>query len=328
MDRTTEHGRGRGFDELRDNRPGVPMAAEPPVDTGAHWGTPSRQQQRKPHPHSEQRDELTPVFGTGPAPRLASGALRRLAYRLPEHQARRWLLLLAADRVDVMEHRLPELATGRSWGQLAEQVRANPVGMLTLAFGVGFMLERTRLVSGMGGLLLGAVLPDDGPGRAPDVARTEADEQLLAWLNDAYAMERAQLPILKNHANDARRLPDVRKRDLQHLEETEQHARDVRRCIEYFGEKPSATKKLIGRVTGTMNSVATEPFSDEVLKNFLTDYATEHFEIACYRALVVAANAAGHPKIAAVCEQILQEEEAMAAWIEKNLSTAVQETLH
>jgi ferritin-like metal-binding protein YciE len=109
---------------------------------------------------------------------------------------------------------------------------------------------------------------------------------------------------------------------------TKRHAADIRRCIEYFGEKPSATKKLIGRITGSINSLATEPFHDEVLKNFLADYATEHFEIACYRALIVAANEAGHPRIATVCERILGEEEEMAAWIGKNLPAAVQEVMH
>jgi ferritin-like metal-binding protein YciE len=327
MDRTTEHDRGRGVDEMRENRPGVPMAAERPVETGAHWDSPSRQQQRRPHPYSVRRDELTPVYGSGPAPRLASGALRRMAYQMPEHHARRWLLLLFADRMDVLEHRVPELMTGRSWGQLAEQVRANPVGMLGLAFVIGFMLERTRLLQVVGSTLVGAVLPG-GNGERDTGARTEPEEQLLVWLNDAYAMERAQVPILENHAKDAKRLPDVRKMDVEHLEETKQHARDIERCIRYLGEKPSASKKLIGRVTGAMSSIATEPFDDEVVKNFLMDYATEHFEIACYRSLVVAANEAGHPKIAKVCREILREEEKMAAWLEKKLPMAVQETMN
>lgn len=34
-----------------------------------------------------------------------SGWLRRRAYRLPDHRARRWLLLMVADRLDALEHR-------------------------------------------------------------------------------------------------------------------------------------------------------------------------------------------------------------------------------
>lgn len=326
MDQTTRNQQGHGIDEPRTKRPGVPMGSDPVTRADRHRNGIPRQQQRKAHPYQVERDELTPVFGTGPAPRLASGALRRAAYNMPEHQARRWMLLLAADRMDVLEHRIPELLTGRSWDALARQVRANPVGMLALAFGVGFALQRTRLLHGVGSLAWGAISPD-GLSRAIDRERTDEEEQLLAWLNDAYAMEKAQVPILENHAEDARRHPDVRRRDLQHLKETKQHAKDIRRCIEHLGEKPSASKKMIGRVTGAMNSVATEPFEDEILKNFLTDYATEHFEIACYRSLIVAAEEAGHPKIARVCREILQEEEQMAGWLERNLPMAVRETL-
>jgi hypothetical protein len=46
------------------------------------------------------------VFGTGQPPRGLSGLLRRAAYRVPEHRASRWALLVAGDRLDVLEHRL------------------------------------------------------------------------------------------------------------------------------------------------------------------------------------------------------------------------------
>jgi ferritin-like metal-binding protein YciE len=329
MDRTPDQPRARGIDEPRENRPGVPMSAEPATRERTHWGPLPRQQPRKRHPHSTQRDELTPVFGTGPGPRLASGVLRSMAYRMPEHQARRWLLLLAADRVDVLEHRVPELLTGRGWYALADQVRANPAGMLVLAFGVGFALERTRLLQAVGGAAINALFSADDTDELDGYHRSDAEEQLLAWLNDAYAMERAQIPILENHAKDARRLPQVRKRDLRHLDETKRHARDIERCIEEeFGETPSAGKKAIGRITGAMTSIASEPMDDEIVKNFLTDYATEHFEIACYRALIAAAHEAGHAGVARVCEKILDDEEAMAAWLGENLPMAVNDALH
>jgi ferritin-like metal-binding protein YciE len=324
MDQSREQHRTSAVDEPRENRPGVPMSGQAPTKARGQGPLP-RQQPRQRQFHSPQFDELTPVFGTGPAPRWASGALRAVAYRIPEHQARRWLLLLAADRVDVLEHRVPELLTGRGWGALADQVRANPVGMLGLAVGVGFMLERTRVVDTLGGALasaVGAALRGGTSSRKHD-----PEERLLAWLEDAYAMELAQLPILQNHADDARRLPEVRKRDLKHLEETRQHVKDVRRCIERLGAEPSASKQAIGRITGAMTSMASEPFDDEVVKNFLTDYATEHFEIACYRSLIEAAEEADYPDIARVCREILEEEEAMAAWLEDKLPIAVKETL-
>jgi hypothetical protein len=39
-------------------------------------------------------------------PRGLSGLVRRAAYRVPEHRTARWALLLAGDRLDVLEHRL------------------------------------------------------------------------------------------------------------------------------------------------------------------------------------------------------------------------------
>jgi ferritin-like metal-binding protein YciE len=262
------------------------------------------------------------------AGRWASRNLRRAANRMDEDQTGRDLLLMAAERVNSLEEQLPHLFSREGLEDLENQVRQRPYTMMAVAVGVGFLLERTKLVQGVvsglaggTGALAGAVFSREQRNG------TREEEQLIAWLNDAYAMEMAQIPILENHANDARRHPDVRERDLHHLKETKQHAKDVKRCLEHLGEKPSVTKKAIGKVTGAMQSVATEPFQDEIMKNFLMDYAAEHFEIACYRSLIAAAEEAGHSKIARVCEEILDEEEAMAEWLHDHLPRAVHITL-
>jgi len=46
---------------------------------------------------------LTPVFSTAVPPHGLSGVLRRIAYQIPDHRVRHWLVLMAADRVDVIE---------------------------------------------------------------------------------------------------------------------------------------------------------------------------------------------------------------------------------
>lgn len=78
-------------------------------------------------------------------------------------------------------------------------------------------------------------------------------------------------------------------------------------------------------VFGFLQAPATGMFGDELIKNFLMDYATENFEIACYEALVTAADQVGEPEIAAVCREILQEEQQMADWIRNNLPSVVAE---
>jgi hypothetical protein len=96
--------KGFGVDVGDDARPGVPR--ERTAGDGlwrGEWPAPqrgmgllSRAGVRTP----------TPVFGTAQPARGLSGAVRRLAYAVPEHRASRWALLLAADRIDVLEHRV------------------------------------------------------------------------------------------------------------------------------------------------------------------------------------------------------------------------------
>lgn len=117
-----------------DRRPGVPMEAEPTMGPGAHAAPPERQAGADDVLHRAGLDRPTPVVGTAQPPRGVSGGIRRLAYRIPEHYARHWMLLLVADRVDVMEDRLGE-AMAEPLERLgvdagARLARDNPVGVL------------------------------------------------------------------------------------------------------------------------------------------------------------------------------------------------------
>jgi hypothetical protein len=59
------------------------------------------------------RKLLPPVYGTAQPPKRLSGLLRRVAYRTGEHQARHWLLLRIADRLDVIESRVDDVLARR-----------------------------------------------------------------------------------------------------------------------------------------------------------------------------------------------------------------------
>ncbi|HWV38104.1 MAG TPA: hypothetical protein VN033_06460 [Vulgatibacter sp.] len=100
------HDQGVGVDRPYARRPGAPRFWEPEPWPDARWPIP--QQQGRPSVAMHGR-ETKPVFSTALPPRGVSGAMRRLAYRLPDHQPNRWLLLLAADRVEVWGRRLPKL---------------------------------------------------------------------------------------------------------------------------------------------------------------------------------------------------------------------------
>jgi len=221
-------------------------------------------------------------------------------------------------RLGSLQEQFTDLLSVRSFDDLQHQVRANPFGAVALAAGIGFALQRTHLLDSIAGGMLSDDAPDD---------LTPAEERLFAWLNDAYALEKAQIPILENHAADAEGQPHVRDKDLEHLERTKQHAKMVRKCIKMLGRKPSKAKNAIGRITGAVTSLSTEPFEDEVVRNFLADFASENLEIASYTAIIVAARDAGHDRIARVCEEILEDEEEMVAWLRANLPRAVRDTL-
>ena len=105
---------GWGADLDPKDRPSVPRERFDPAATGAHWDLPEQQPQKWPRERSLEHERLTPVFGTSAPPRLLSGAMRKLAYaRYSEARAAHWLILIAADRVDAIEHHLQSFLTLR-----------------------------------------------------------------------------------------------------------------------------------------------------------------------------------------------------------------------
>ena len=73
---------------------------------------------------------------------------------------------------------------------------------------------------------------------------------------------------------------------------------------------------------GTVQGLATGLAKDELVKNVLHDYGTEHFEIACYTSLAAAAEELGDQETARVCREILRDEEAMAGFLIGQVPTA------
>jgi ferritin-like metal-binding protein YciE len=144
-------------------------------------------------------------------------------------------------------------------------------------------------------------------------------EQLTTWLNSAYSMEQSLEKVLENHAKDAKDQPEMRARLEEHIEETREHARRVEECLSLLDAKPSAMKSAMGNLMGMVQGASTGMFRDELVKNVLADYAAEHFEIACYRSLIAAAEEAGQTEIADLCSEILADEESMAAWLEEQI---------
>lgn len=139
---------GDPVDAIPEDRPGVPREA--PTDLGAKQPTdePSSQEGREERLSRATLDRATPVFGTAQPLHGTSGRLRRWAYSVPEHRAHHWMLLMAADRVDLLEDRVGG-AVGQLFGALGlsrveRRLRDDP---LPLLFGAaaGALLARRFL---------------------------------------------------------------------------------------------------------------------------------------------------------------------------------------
>lgn len=111
---------GWGVDLDYDERTAVPMEDFDPGATGAHWDFPERQPERWPRERSPEHGMLTPVFGTACPPRGISGAIRKYAYTLGEGMTSHWMLLMAADRVDVVESAIEAAVRGAPDNPLSE----------------------------------------------------------------------------------------------------------------------------------------------------------------------------------------------------------------
>jgi len=103
---------GWGADLDPQARPAYPKERTPPRFINKHWDDLEHQPKTVTVYHSTERPGLTPVFGTAQPPSGVSGMIRGAAFRYSENDMRHWLMLLFADRVNVVEGILEDLAHG------------------------------------------------------------------------------------------------------------------------------------------------------------------------------------------------------------------------
>src|SRR5690606_27589176 len=82
-----------------------------------------------------------------------------------------------------------------------------------------------------------------------------------------------------------------------------------------------------GKLTAMAQSLGGMFAGDEVMKGSLASYTFEHMEIASYKILIAAAEAIGEQRIARVCQQNLEEEEAMALSLSEHLAPTTDKFL-
>jgi len=143
--------------------------------------------------------------------------------------------------------------------------------------------------------------------------------QLITWLGDAHAMEVGIITTLEKHIADAKGHPKVRAGLTKHLKETKRHASEMKKALAAMGGSHPVLREGVGKLASLAAGLVTTTARDTLVKNAIADFATEHFEIACYSSLVVTATALGEKKIAATCKGILREEKAMAKALSEQL---------
>jgi hypothetical protein len=118
---------GWGMDADPENDPTYPMKHRNDADhERIHYEKAPQQPVNMEIFRSIERPNITRVFGTSTPPAGLSGAIRRHAYKYSEATAARWMTLILADRVDVIQGIINDLKHGvvpnlfAEWGWKAE----------------------------------------------------------------------------------------------------------------------------------------------------------------------------------------------------------------
>lgn len=114
------HIKGWGADLDHANRPGYPMERMPARLAGDHSHPPVPQPQTVEILQSIERPSMTPLFGTPQPPSGVSEMLRRAAFKFSESDLRHWMILLFADRVNMVEGLGSDLMRGHVSNLFAE----------------------------------------------------------------------------------------------------------------------------------------------------------------------------------------------------------------
>ena len=113
---------GQGVDADPNNDPTYPMKHRTDGEhAGYAWERPQQQPINVEVLHSNERPDVTAVFGTSTPPSGPSGAIRRLAFKYSESSYGHWLPLMLADRVSVVEGVVEDLRQGRLPNVFAER---------------------------------------------------------------------------------------------------------------------------------------------------------------------------------------------------------------
>lgn len=153
-----------GADLEPGRRPGVPKERNRENGSSghsSHWARIPRQKPAVKILQTVERPALTPVFGTKCPPRGLSGLLRELAFGYSEDKLRHWMLLVFADRVDMVEGWVEDLFRGKA-PMILPRMEFRTLDQLRNPKTRGKGLASLAVAAGAAGLLAWALLPRAG----------------------------------------------------------------------------------------------------------------------------------------------------------------------
>ena len=141
----------------------------------------------------------------------------------------------------------------------------------------------------------------------------------ITGLQNAHAVENQALSLMDRQLDRLVRYPEIAERLRAHRLETEDQIRRLDDILGSLGERSSGLKDMALGFMGNLAAMGNVMASDEVLKNQFVNAAFENFEVASYTSLVALAEASELPTAVALLRETLQEEIAMAAWVQESL---------
>jgi ferritin-like metal-binding protein YciE len=154
-----------------------------------------------------------------------------------------------------------------------------------------------------------------------------AREIFVVGLRNAHAMETQARELMERQSERLKDYPEVQAQTQVHLRETQEQLRRLEQCLSSMGASTSTIKDTTQSFMGNMVALAHSMAGDEILKNTFANNAFEHFEIAAYKSLLALCGPAGADSARLLLETSLKEEEAMAAWVDRNVAKVTMEYL-
>ncbi len=147
--------KGWGIDADPENEPTYPMKHYTGDDhKRSNWERPELQPESVEKLHSNERPTLSAAYGTTLPPSGLSGMIRRYAFKHSESRYRHWLPLILADRINVVEGIIDDIAHGKVPNIFAEKGygamwKHNKKGVVTrVAVLTGVVVFATMLLGG------------------------------------------------------------------------------------------------------------------------------------------------------------------------------------